>query len=344
MRRIDTATKAVDLFGPGKHGFKAGNVLAGEAPTKLAADWFNHVQEEIARLIEEFFGVELDGASVNQLATLFAAKLALYATLESPAFSGDPTAPTQVPGNNTTRIATTEFVATAIANLIASSPAALDTLNELAAALGNDPNFATTVTNALAAKAPLDGPSFTGVATVITPPVGNNSTRIATTAFVAAELALISAATTAAAGLIELADQGEAEAGTAADKAITPAALRQAFRATGTAPVYACRMWVNANGTGVLNIRASGNVSSIDDNGTGDYIINFATALPDADYCVSGLTTGGSLSNLSNHLVIAGTPAGGAALKTATQLRVQTGGTAVASLIDNAEINVAIFR
>lgn len=225
MRRIDTATKAVDLFGPGKHGFKAGNVLAGEAPTKLAADWFNHVQEEIARLVEEFFGVELDGESVNQLATLFIAKFALYATLESPALTGNPTAPTQAAGNNTTRLATTAFVATAIADLIASSPAALDTLNELATALGNDPNFATTITNALALKAPLASPALTGNPTAPTQAPGNNTTRIATTAFVTAAIAVISTATTAQAGLVQLATDAVAKALAADDRAITPSNL-----------------------------------------------------------------------------------------------------------------------
>jgi len=68
------------------------------------------------------------------------------------ALAGNPTTSTQTPGNSSTRIATTAFVATAIANLISSAPGALDTLDELAAALGDDPNFATTVTNALAGK------------------------------------------------------------------------------------------------------------------------------------------------------------------------------------------------
>jgi hypothetical protein len=68
------------------------------------------------------------------------------------ALTGLPTAPTAAPGTNTNQVANTAFVSTALANLVASSPAALDTLNELAAALGNDPNFATTVTNALAGK------------------------------------------------------------------------------------------------------------------------------------------------------------------------------------------------
>ena len=60
--------------------------------------------------------------------------------------------------------------------------------------------------------------------------------------------------------------------------------------AVGSAPSYACRAWVNFNGTGTVAIRASGNVSSITDNGVGDYTVNFTTAMPDANYSVSGLT------------------------------------------------------
>ncbi|ENR4994100.1 TPA: phage tail protein [Enterobacter roggenkampii] len=82
--------------------------------------------------------------------------LALKAPLASPALTGAPTAPTAVQSTNNTQIATTAFVKSAVAGLVGSSPEALDTLNELAAALGNDPNFATTVMNALAGKQPLD--------------------------------------------------------------------------------------------------------------------------------------------------------------------------------------------
>ena len=53
---------------------------------------------------------------------------------------------------------------------------------------------------------------------------------------------------------------------------------------SGTAPIYPCRAWVNFNGTGTVAIRASGNVSSITDNGAGDYTVNFTTAMPDANY------------------------------------------------------------
>ncbi|ECB6303655.1 phage tail protein [Salmonella enterica subsp. enterica serovar Durham] len=78
------------------------------------------------------------------------------APLNSPALSGTPTTPTAPKGTNNTQIASTAYVMAAIAALVDSSPDALNTLNELAAALGNDPNFATTMTNALAGKQPKD--------------------------------------------------------------------------------------------------------------------------------------------------------------------------------------------
>ncbi len=78
------------------------------------------------------------------------------------ALAGNPTTTTQSAGNNTTRIATTAFVTTAVANIVDSAPSALDTLNELAAALGDDANFSTTITNSIATKAPLSAPTFTG--------------------------------------------------------------------------------------------------------------------------------------------------------------------------------------
>ncbi len=94
--------------------------------------------------------------------------LALKAPLASPALTGTPTAPTATAGTNTTQVATTAFVGTAVANLVASAPSALDTLNELATALGNDASFSTTVTNSIATKAPIASPTFTGTATIPT--------------------------------------------------------------------------------------------------------------------------------------------------------------------------------
>jgi hypothetical protein len=64
----------------------------------------------------------------------------------------------------------------------------------------------------------------------------------------------------------------------------------------GSAAVaYACRAWVNFNGTGTVAIRASGNITSITDNGTGDYTVNFTTAMPDANYSVA-TSTGGNIN------------------------------------------------
>jgi hypothetical protein len=65
---------------------------------------------------------------------------------------------------------------------------------------------------------------------------------------------------------------------------IAAARITNALNASGSAPIYAARAWVNFNGTGTVAIRASGNVSSITDNGTGDYTVNFTTALPDNNY------------------------------------------------------------
>ena len=57
---------------------------------------------------------------------------------------------------------------------------------------------------------------------------------------------------------------------------------------SGTAPLYMARAWVNFNGTGTVAIRASGNVTSITDNGTGDYYVNFSTSMPDTNYVITG--------------------------------------------------------
>ena len=98
-------------------------------------------------------GANLTGLNASQLTsgTVAAARL--------------DTATTQSAGNNSTKIATTAYTDTAISNLVDSSPSALNTLNELAAALGDDANFSTTVTNSIATKAPLASPTFTGTVT-----------------------------------------------------------------------------------------------------------------------------------------------------------------------------------
>ncbi|MEX3155877.1 phage tail protein [Escherichia coli] len=112
-----------------------------------------------------------------------------YAPKESPTFTGTPKAPTPAAGNNTTQIATTEFVQAALRALINGAPATLDTLKEIAAAINNDPKFSTTINNALALKAPLSSPALTGTPTAPTAAQSVNNTQIATTAFVKSAIA-----------------------------------------------------------------------------------------------------------------------------------------------------------
>ena len=140
---------------------KAPTPAAGNNTTQLATTAF--VQAALTALINGA-PATLDtlkeiAAAINndpKFSTTINNALALKAPLSSPALTGTPTAPTAAQSVNNTQIATTAFVKSAIAAMVGSAPAALDTLNELAAALGNDPNFATTMLNALAGKQPLD--------------------------------------------------------------------------------------------------------------------------------------------------------------------------------------------
>ncbi|TBV12745.1 pyocin knob domain-containing protein [Stutzerimonas kirkiae] len=246
MRKISDSTNTANAAGEFTEGSAAGGIPA----TLLRADWLNTVQRELVGLVEGA-GLPLaandDSQVLKAIVGLIAAAVSGKANTESAELTGSPTAPTQAVGNNSTRLANTAFVQAAVAALVNSSPAALDTLKELAAALGNDPDFATTMTNAMAGKQPLDGtltalagiataadrliystgvdqfattplsafirtllddanadtalltlgaaplasPELTGNPTAPTQPVGNNSTRLANTAFVQAAVAAL---------------------------------------------------------------------------------------------------------------------------------------------------------
>jgi hypothetical protein len=116
-----------------------------------------------------------------------------------------------------------------------------------------------------------------------------------------------------------------------------------ALNATGSAPIFACRAWVNFNGQGTVAIRASGNVSSITDNGVGDYTINFTTAMPDANYCVIGMSsaniqTGTNPVTLLPGVSIINDP-NTYQLKSTSQVRLFNDST-----VDTFDTNVAVFR
>lgn len=103
------------------------------------------------------------------------------------------------------------------------------------------------------------------------------------------------------------------------------------------------KAWVNFNGTGTVAIRDSFNVSSITDNGTGDYTVNFTDAMPNANYAALVTGTGFSSTDTSRHAVIKGDLSTGATLKSTTQLSVISGQTPSSTKQDMAEINVVIF-
>jgi hypothetical protein len=115
------------------------------------------------------------------------------------------------------------------------------------------------------------------------------------------------------------------------DQSNIEAQVKTATSATGSAPIFSCRAWCNFDGTGTVAIRASGNVSSITDNGTGDYTVNFTTAMPDANYSYNATAT---INTNAGQAVSA---------PSTTALRIgleRSDGVAV----DTAYVTVAIFR
>ncbi|WP_248526727.1 gp53-like domain-containing protein [Escherichia coli] len=150
----------------------------------------------VNRAVGVEFSNEISSTEERKAATPLAVKtlhdlVDTKAPLDSPHLSGTPTAPTASQGTNSTQIANTAFVKAAITALINGAPGTLDTLKEIAAAINNDPNFSTTINNALALKAPLASPALTGVPTAPTAAQGTNNTQIATTAYVRAAISAL---------------------------------------------------------------------------------------------------------------------------------------------------------
>ncbi|MEX5581457.1 phage tail protein [Pseudomonas lurida] len=163
-------------------------LLSGTPKAPTALPGTNNEQISSTAFVQAAIAALVGGApgSLNTLKKLVDA-MGLLAPLASPALSGVPKAPTPAAGANNDQIANTAFVQAAIAALVNSAPGALDTLKELADALGQDPNFATTINNALAAKAPLSSPLLSGKPKAPTAPLfgeGSNNEQIANTQFV----------------------------------------------------------------------------------------------------------------------------------------------------------------
>ncbi|HAW9349292.1 TPA: phage tail protein, partial [Escherichia coli] len=160
----DTNSTSETLAATPKAVKAAYDLAAGKAPSSHTHPWNQITGVPTASLTAKGI-TQLSSATNSTSETLAATPKAVKAVMDetnkkaplnSPALTGTPTTPTAPQGTNSTQIASTAFVMAAIAALVDSSPDALNTLNELAAALGNDPNFATTMTNALAGKQPKD--------------------------------------------------------------------------------------------------------------------------------------------------------------------------------------------
>jgi hypothetical protein len=108
------------------------------------------------------------------------------------------------------------------------------------------------------------------------------------------------------------------------------------FKANGTEIGTLCRAWVNFDGTGTVAIRASFNVSSITDNGTGNYTINFTTAMPDANYAIAGTTDNSNGVSPTFVCLLNG--------GTATTSAVQFTTSSTSANYDNSRVNVSVFR
>lgn len=190
---------------------------------------------------------------------------------------------------------------------------------------------------AVAPGAVADGSVTTAkLAVAFTLPIANGGTGQTTAA--AAFNAIKQAASDTATGVVELATTAEAAAGTDTTRAITPAGLFGGLNASGTAPIYACRAWVNFNGAGTVAIRASGNCSSITDNGAGDFTMNFATAMPDFNY--AALITVGGVNGIWDARTYEDVTA-----RTTTALRISVvGDGSVGNASDPAQVGVVAFR
>jgi hypothetical protein len=210
-------------------------------------------------------GVEIDdefdaiAVAVNTKADLF-----------SPAFLGVPTAATASPGTNTTQISTTAFVT-------AADTAAITAERNATATLTNKTLTAPVITNA---NATITSGSITGITDLAVADGGTGRSSLT------AENVILGDGTNAVKFVAPGTNGNILTSNGTTWTSSTPSAPAALSTASGAAPSYSARAWVNFDGTGTPSIRSSGNVSSITDNGTGQYIVNLITAAPNTNYAV----------------------------------------------------------
>jgi hypothetical protein len=248
----------------------------------------------------------IKGTEIDSEFTAIASAVSSKADSNSPTFTGTPVAPTASAGTNTTQVATTAFVTTAVSSTTA-----------ITSAITAERTASATLTNKTIS---VDDNVVSGIAAASF--VLSNSSGVIDGS--AGQKAIPSGAVV-----------GTSDSQTLTNKSINASQLVNASISaakldgaqSGSAPIYAARAWVNFNGTGSVAIRASGNVSSLSDNGTGDYTVNFTTALPTADYVSAGMSA--YITNLAGNAAILyeGDASGNAVTKTTTQARVVFGNT-----------------
>jgi hypothetical protein len=128
--------------------------------------------------------------------------------------------------------------------------------------------------------------------------------------------------------------------------------IKKALNADNDPPIFACRAWVNFDGTAGstvdgefrCTIRASGNVSKVVRTATGTFVVHFSTAMPDANYCFSGGTTGVATTNASRTVLLSGTDTDGATNKTSSSVTIVVGSSSSGVLVNMKETSFAAFR
>jgi hypothetical protein len=242
--------------------------------------------------------------------------LDLKAPLASPALTGTPTAPTAAANTDTTQVATTAFVKTAVANLVDSAPAVLDTLNELAAAIGDNPNYATDLAASVGLKAPIASPTFTGTVTIPagasisgfaplaspdltgvptapTAAANTNTTQVATTAFAKAEADAAEAAAIAYADALTTADVAENT------NLYYTAARAKAEAATLLANATKTNITITKDGSDNLTITAENGVADSNTDQLTEGTTNLYHTSARAKTAAAELLTGATLSNIT---------------------------------------------